>query len=438
MTPRLILGLLAALFLFILPIPGTIALRHSLFVILLGLGAALLFWPLRRLSLQRGERHYLLWLAVLTGWIYAQAGWISDETAWSLREIASQWVPALCAASLGVGLVWVARRSGISRERFFGWLMLLMLAQTVFSLLVTVPDFMANGAFPQGKTRLTAGKLEISYWNNLLMAFLAVDALARGVLKQRLSFLPAGVLAAGMALVFASNVLFGARNGVIGSVLLLLSLLALMLVHLRHRLSIARLAGVSLGLLFAVAALGWASVKLDPRWQTFGETARVAWDIDATDAWYRPGSTMPLLPSGQPAEESAYLRIAWIRGGLAMIHDYPQGVGYGRNAFAHALRKTRDTRVGHAHSGIIDWTIGVGVPGLLLWLGFIGTLAWQGVRRYFVDHDAGGLVLFFVVSGFFGRMFLDSINRDHLLIVFFLLVGVLVASANPSRTESAR
>lgn len=417
------------LFLFVLPIPGTIALRH---VLLLGsLALMISLWreyQLGWLPKDQKIKGVMVWLVILSIWLLAQALWISDETTWALEEISAQWLPALFSAVLGVGAVSVAQHTGLPRKKLLGGLVLVLLAQVVFSLVVTFPDFLASGVFPQTKTELTAGKLEISYWNNVLLVFLAVDGLSRWLYQRSITSLPTPILIGAIIVVFLSNLAFGARNGMIGSLFLLSSLALLVLWHEREKVGNAKALGFLGGALVLIGFLAWSNYQLDPRWEAFEETAQIAWQGSGSDAWLHPDDViLPMLKSGDPVETSAYLRVAWIRAGLDLIPEYPYGVGYGRNAFGHALRKTMETRLGHSHSGLLDWTLGVGLPGLLFWLGFLSWLAWVGVRRYFVGQDPAGLILTFVVSGFFGRMLLDSINRDHMLMVFFLIFTILVS-----------
>lgn len=430
-------GVAFAIFLVVLPIPGTIAPRNLLLLVLLLL--MLSSWKeLRQILAPTSSTLPALagWLLVLSLWILVQALWFSDETAWALKEIRSQWIAALLSGVVGAGAILFARLVGISRRQILGGLALLLLAQTIFSLACGMPHFLESGSFFDGKTRFVAGKLEISYWNNVLLAFLAVDVLTRWFGQARLTFIPTPLLLGGIFAVFLSNLAYGARNGVIGSVLLIFSLLLLVFLYERKRHSNSKVMAVILAAFVLAGSLLWSNFKLDPRWAKFQETARIAWQIDASDAWLRPdGAAMPQLGSGEPVEESAYMRIAWIHAGMRMIEAYPMGVGYGRNAFGHALRKTMETRLGHAHSGLIDWTVGVGVPGLLLWLGFITWLGWLGIKRYFSRQDPAGLILTFVAGGFFGRMLLDSINRDHMLMLFFLVFTILVTLPEDAGVE---
>ena len=81
-------------------------------------------------------------------------------------------------------------------------------------------------------------------------------------------------------------------------------------------------------------------------------------------------------------DASAYMRIAWFKEALVFIGEHPLGIGYGRNAFGHGIKIKYGKRVGHSHSGILDLTIGTGIPGALLWLGFLLSLVYLAFRRF--------------------------------------------------------
>lgn len=417
---QLTLGVFAVL-LFVLPIPGTIGLRHTLLLALvLLIGARFRYRVPKMLA---GLAPAMLALLALTAWLVIQSVLVSPETTWAWREIKSQWLPAVLAFACGVLLL----RSGLDGRRVITASMLALLAQCFFALLVNVPEFLAQGAFPQIARPWTAGKLEISYANNLLLAFLAVDLVFRSFYRRPVSHLPTLLILAGIGAVFVSNIAFGARNGVLGSLMLLVSMSLVLFWHERRRFEAKRVVSALALCITLVGAIGWANYRLDDRWQKFSETLFLAWDIDANRAWLDTDHyPYPALSNGDQVDPSAYFRVACIHAGLRMVAEYPLGVGYGRNAFGHALRRTEETRLGHAHSGIIDLAVGAGIPGLALWLAFIGLSLAAGWRRYREQSDPNGLILFFVTAGFFGRMLLDSINRDHMLVMFFLLLGTLL------------
>lgn len=430
--------LLAGLLVFVLPIPGTIALRYFL------LGALLLaLLP----SVKSFRQSHFGWsgvmlqialVALFSAWLVLQALWLSDEKNWALGEIRGQWLPAILIYLAGLG---VAAGSDGNPEQSRSTLTLVVFAlllQAFFSMVVSVPYFVEHGVFPQGKALLTAGKLEISYFNNILLAFLAVDGIWRWGRRQPLLRFPDWLVGIGIIFVFFSNLAFGARNGVVGSILLLISLGVLLIFRERRRLGVRRVLIAVLLCTLAIGALSWTNLKMDARWKRFIETVEIAWEIDQYRAWTDPkGLSLPLMQNGEPVEPSAYSRIAWIHAGLRLWADYPLGVGYGRNAFGHALRKTTDTPLGHAHSGWVDLGIGAGIPGLLFFGSIMMSFFILGLKRYFHQNDPLGLVLALLAAGYAGRLVLDSVNRDHMLMLYFFFVGLLsVLSLSPDLPKS--
>ena len=422
-----IFGFALAAFLLILPVPGTIALRYALLGMLLLISSPLIFRARNALPKTMPALLRLAgWHAILLIWLLFQALFFSPETAWALGEIRGQWLPALSCVFVAAGAIVAARLGGLSRPGILAFLISIMLLQSILSLAAVVPEVFQTGSFPQGKTTWTAGKLEISYWNNVVLAFLAVDLFSRWRFRHPVSKLKLSQLLFGGVLLLLSNLSFGARNGVIGVVLLIISLAILVLWNERKSLARWHVVLVIGGtaLLFSVFTV--VHYKLDPRWKTFSETAVVAWDIDGSRNWLNPDSSgYPKTTAGGSVDPSAYLRLSWIHAGLKEISEHPLGVGFGRNAFGHALRERFDTKLGHSHSGLIDWTLGAGLPGLFIWLMFLVWLGGGGMHRYLKNNELLGLIQFFVVGGFLGRMFLDSINRDHMLMLFFFVTSIL-------------
>lgn len=410
---------LVSLLIFVLPIPGVIAIRYAIMLALLvvlvrGYEKQQQFFPPRWVGIVLGG---------LSAWLLLQALFVSGETAWALRELKGQWLPAMMAFICGVLLV----AKVLDGRRLISVVMLALFIQLCFSLVVCIPHALKYGVFPEGETSWTAGKLEISYLNNLLLAFITVDLIGRFFHRLRLSLLPMPLLGLGLVLAIVSNLAFGARNGVIASIMLILSLCLVVLIRQwqrNYRRQVVFGLLVSVAVVTAVTVFNW---RTDARWQKFPESIRIAWDIDHNRAWLDERRyPMPTLTDGSSVDASAYLRVAWIHAGLRLLEAHPLGVGYGRNAFGHALRQAESSPVGHSHSGMIDLGVGAGIPGLLLWFALLGGAAWEGLRQYVRRQSPIGLVLFFATTGFLGRMALDSINRDHMLVMFFLILGILL------------
>src|SRR5208283_2642454 len=146
-------------------------------------------------------------------------------------------------------------------------------------------------------------------------------------------------------------------------------------------------------------------------------------------AWLNPNKyPYPKLKSGETVHGSNYERIAWIKEGVILVMENPLGVGFGRNAFGHAIKRkypAEDVTAAHSHSGIVDLAVGTGVPGLLLWVLFIGCLMRGSIRKFRDQESYYGLLLFFITADFTMRSLVDSVLRDHMLQMFMFFAGLL-------------
>ncbi len=423
MTLALILGLL-----FTWSLPNVPALRYwLLFLSLLGV-AKLTSWQSLP-PVWRANRRVLGLLAAFTLWLVWQAVFISHQTLWALKELNSQWLNALLALGLGVLLACSSReKTLLSGATITTALIGVWVLQAVIAVGQSVTHWWLHGELLRGLVPLTGGKLEMSFILNMLLAALTVDLLFRACHARRFLQLPWKAVIGAAAISLTSLYLAGARNGAIGLLFLAVSASLLYSIHrVRHQ-GVRR--GVLSGamLLALVMSLAVISYQADKRWPAFMESTALGWDIDGQSAWRDiDHALLPVMKSGVAVDASAYTRVAFIHAGLRLIGELPLGVGYGRNAFVHALRETgSDAQVGHAHSGWIDLGIGAGIPAVVLWLLFMGSLMVTGGVRYFRDQNPHGLWLLFLASGYLGRMVIDSVNRDHMLQMFLFLAGYLL------------
>lgn len=410
--------------LFVWSLPGTIALRWLLLSALVVLAVTLSHHDLRRIG--RSASLPLALITITTLWLLGQAVWLAVEPAWSLGELRGQWMPALLALLLGLML---AER--IDARRLATPIALVFAAQAAIAVGYSFWHWFVHDELLTQQVPLTGGKLEMSFVLNLLLAFVTVDLFCRASRRTPILRLPLAAVAAILLLALTGSLLAGARNGIIGILFLAFSSVSLFVFDQYRRLGPLRTLAASAAIIATLTAFALISYRTDPRWQTFAETVPIAWDIDRHTAWLDASHPLPKLGSGLNIDSSAYIRIAFIHGGLRLIAKLPLGYGYGRNAFAHALRQQYpDARLGHAHSGWIDLGVGGGVPALLLWAAFLGSLIWRGWRAFFDDGNPHGLVLFFIATGYAGRMALDSVNKDHMLQMFLFLVGILLVATS--------
>lgn len=420
-----LVALLAGL-MFVWSIPHLPALRYWL-MFLLGSTTIL---AVDRIALKRVLVENKLTLGtfgILTVWFVIQAVFISPEPEWALAELKSQWLLAGITLLLGLGIgVITPKPKGFSAMWVIAAVAGVIMLQALIAVGQSLWHWRLHGDLLRQSVPLTGGKLEMSFILNILLAILAVEFFFRTLRKKGLiPAIPLPLLVCGAGIALFSAYLAGARNGIIGLAFLATTSIVLFLFSHRKSMHPVSLAGVSIFLAAALFGFLASSYKADSRWQEFAETVTIAWDIDRHHAWL-VGKDYPKLQNGDMVEASAYDRVAWIHAGSRLIAENPLGVGFGRNAFAHALRPVYGQGEGHSHSGFIDFTLGGGVPALLLWLFFVGSLFVASWRSYALSGNPYGLLLLFLISGYTGRMLLDSVQRDHMLQIFMFLMGFLM------------
>jgi hypothetical protein len=188
-----------------------------------------------------------------------------------------------------------------------------------------------------------------------------------------------------------------------------------------------------------VGGLAVAAGAINPtaNWEKLIATVPIALDTTTHKAWLSDQYPMPNLPDGSPIDVSTYLRVAWMKEGLKAGADSLLGTGFDRNAFGRVMQARYGTMLGHSHSSVVDLLIGIGIPGLLLWFGWLISLLWLAIRGF----DQGwGYALLLIVIDFAIRSFIDSNIRDHMLQMFLFLIGVLAirtAVASPTTLNAS-
>lgn len=433
--------------------PGTIGLRYLFLSVLFLTGVALNFRQRRIQVLTVAMRAPIIWLALLTAWILWVMNIWSVEPGLSWKEFRGQWLTALGAGLVGVLLARAALAdSSQCVSRLIAIVFWGLFAQVLLHDVLDFIYWLSTGQIPFRQApvlylseivrglwqshSITAGFTgqngdKFSYVNNTLLVFVVAELVQRIMLKKRWLPISWPVLLLSLLSVLACTYLLQFRNGNAGLLLLISFALFMVLVRKARNWPIWRLSSVVVVAFGGFLLFGGLLYKSDARWQTLVETAPIAWDTQTHQAW-RQMSPYPLLANGQPVNPSNYDRIAWIKEGATLIQEYPLGTGYSRSAFGDGIDRkygmNGSYRGGHAHSGLIDFGIANGVPGLVLWLGFLAVLFYAGWSAFMRGQIAPGLVLMFIVSGFFSRSIVDSNIRDHMLQQFMFVTMLLVVA----------
>ena len=433
---------LSCFLLFIWTVPGTIALRLAVTVTLLGLSlsCAIKAWGWAAIS-NTFAAHRTIWLVylALTLWIIIEGSIFGIHKDVVFKDIWGQWARSGICGLIGfMTAIIITRRKPVHGGPFLAGVMALTLAfQVGLHDIDTIWRWISEGTLPFQETRIAKNRTGISFVTNLLMALVTAELLTRVLFKKRYVATHTAWLVFVVGLcVFATYVL-GTRFGTLGFIALLISSATVALIAKRK--SIAPLTFIFVTTLAAglISSFAWASIQSDPRWQTFTETITLAMDTENNTAWRDQTLPMPNLSNGLPADESAYLRVSWGKEAIGAILRDPFGVGFSRSAFGHAMQKVYPNYAStlHCHSGILNFAIGAGLPALLLWLLFIGSLIATGWRSFFERQNPSGLILLLLVSGFSIRSVVDGNMQDHMLEQFMFLSMMFLVLASRNATN---
>jgi len=414
---------------FLWPIPHTISVRDLLALIGTGL-FAYLFYKSRTNGISLKElRAPVIIYAVLFLWLIVVAVLVSDEPGWSLDEIRGQWLKATIIMVMGglIALSIQADRNLINK--IIKLIVFILLVHVLYLDLNAVLVFLNEGVVPKRINGLTDGPDRINFLTNMLFAFLFAEFFFRTTSGKKL--LPFGntILVLLMILALFSIYIAGVRNGVITFFFLSLMLAYFFLFEYRERARKSILYFKIVLIMIIAVAIGFISTKNDPRWYELIETIPIALDTKTHKAWLDwEKYPHPRLANGKLVGHSNYTRIAWFKEGSLIVLENPLGVGFGRNAFGHALKTKYNEGRGHSHSGILDFAIGAGVPGALMWIGFLASLLILAVKHFKLNRNYYSVVLAFLLVDFSIRMIIDSVIRDHMLQQFLFLIGFLTIS----------
>lgn len=462
-------GLVFLMLLFVVwPIPHTISLRDLLLLLVVATFGYLV-WRARPAGWWRGLAWPLGFYIALTLWIVIVALFISPETAWSLGEIRGQWLKGMFALVAGglAALVLAHTSGGLSRGIVVIFGVLLM--HTLYVDAVAIQGIVEAWVNPENRLAalvwhvgISPGSADYGYltllrheWDtvmftggpdksnllsNLLLYLMLAEFFVRLVHRRRM--LPFNNTILFLALVAALFSLYveRVRNGLGELIVVLLLFGVLLLRAYRGRVDRRVFRTGVVVLLLLPLAIGYISYKTDSRWQSLWQTVPVALDTQSHKAWMDQNKyPMPLLPSGEQVSGSNYLRIARAKVSFEFIREHPWGMGFGRNIFGHAVKRKYGENPSHSHSGLIDMALGIGIPGILLWSGFLISIAYVAGREYARARSFSALLLLFVVTGYGVRMVFDSIVRDHMLQMFLFLAAFLAVAATagpPSRASA--
>ena len=430
------LAIIATGLLAIWPVPHTIAIRNILLVI--GFFISLpVIWRSRRLFTITKSLP-IIFIAFLFLWLLIHYQFFSWDSAAQLNELKSVWMRAFLAAwiALALALLMPFRQSwmyviylGILSPiliYFYSYVQLVLQTQQWLHL-----DF----------SGLVGHKIVLGYVGILFIAaslalflhwlsYKSVDKYQRGLIGFFL-FL-------GITLSLISFLLVNSRNA-IGAFIILLSMWFFVYffksVKLKKYLQL---------LLILVAVIGLVSygiykhTRLNQSWNTFIEDIEIGYQIDHYSHWQDHAKGLPNNSVGI-VNWSTYERSALATVSLKYLNQFPLGTGVLGDSLKRMAAKNgiESNSLRFSHSGWIDLTLAIGIPGfLLILLSMLSSFYWALKSRTEVASVSVWWLLAIALYWLIAEL---ATNKHFVEMLIFMLVfigAVNSFSANESNRKN--
>jgi len=408
------------LYLAVLPMAGTIALRNVVLALLL-LASLWTIKPALTGMAAAGHWRALPWPVFLWAGYLLLFPLFSTDPGVAWDNLLGQWGKGIMAMAAGATMAW-----WVSQHRWGSPLALGLAAFVPIAVYLTLFATRAiqTGALPWAYLGIEEHHSYLGYAVAQTMLLLcAAFLVTRGKSKA--------VLAALVLLALVSMALIQSRAGlafgVLAALLVIFASLRVANARLRWQIGLAVLLMVLLGgLAFALA------VKTDPRWQNIGTRLAAGWMGDAIDieclgtASVEPAIRARFGEGPQTEHIIGHIRdgdgarVVLLRAATELAIQHLWGLDGSRAAFWKRLREICPNpayTMAHAHNGWLDTALAIGWPGVLIFLAmmvYFLRLGWRHLTPQ-APLDPWALVLVATPVFWLLRGVVDSCYRDHML-----------------------
>jgi hypothetical protein len=357
-------------------LPETILIRHICLIVgaLIGLYE---IYQYRHLFLSK--RAIPAWLIfTLFGWATFHLFFLSIDFAAQYEEYTSIWKRTAIGAifALGFGIALANNRLGNSnKKRVWVLFYLGLLAPTLIYIVKFILTHKASqwGIKPSDYWLLYPGSAPFYLPKTAYVCFclpalgIALGQLVRNIHQGQLFKLANVIYLATVPAVlfvfYGENI----KNGVVYSAALLVLFIGVLVFHQFRQHWISKTIVLSIVLVMSALFINH-NIKSNPSWTTFLADVKIARDTQTYQQWkYNGEKGYPNNEFGSIVSVTNYERMAWGKTGLQLIKQNPLGYGLIERSFGHLAKiQWPDSKLHQSHSGWIDLTLGVGVPGFLL------------------------------------------------------------------------
>ena len=423
----------AALYLALLPMSGTIALRNVTLVLLCGF---LIWCKLRNQFAFQWPIPVLLWVSYLLLFPF-----ISEDPSIAVHSLVSQWGRGLVAMMAGTGVASVLFNKNRSSAFNVG---LISALPILLHLFLFAWKAWETSSIPWGYWGRESHHADLGYAAGQSVVLFAA-AIAAGKNKNR-RWAFALILACLLSTALASS-RAGLAFALVGGVLVF-SIVCIT----RAKQQYAQFFLAILGLLFAGLAFLSIAVKEDSRWPTMSADLLVGFlgnpiQIECEGTSSIKSQIIAQFGAGEKAERvissvnnGDAARVVVLRAGITLATKHPWGSDGSRLAYQNLLKKQcADPAIlmAHTHNGWLDTVLTLGWVGGALYFTVLLYFLIIGYRFLKTSTNANewAIVLAALASFWILRGAIDSVFKDHMLEMQGFLLAYAATSMRFYRIE---
>ncbi len=357
---------------------------------------------------------------------------VSHDVQWSLAEFKSHWLYPMLYFAIGVFFVffYIHNKTPLG-IKIIDIVFYSLLAHILIVDFYAINYYLQNDALPIKYSGLTKSPALISYITNIVLSLSVAEFIYRFRTEKKNLIGSNKIISFVVILCLLSINIVNMRNQLV-SILFIGFVASFFILYGNNKYKRKVKVFIAMTLIFALSLPLAYSLKYDSRWSTFSETVLIALDTESNKFWVNHNYGLPKLSNGSPVNDSNYERVAFFKKGIEYIDNNYMGIGYGRNAFGHAIQMYENdstARGKHSHSSFIDLAVGAGVTSIILWLIFIMKIFSYSIQSYKINVNYHSIAISMLTVDFFSRSLIDSIMRDHMFQQFMLILGILITTS---------
>ena len=368
---------------------------------------------------------------------------IGVDSVSQLRELKKIWLAAFLALLFGVGLgvnlqaenypkkIMFLLYAGLLAPLFIFYIKLILTFISDANLLVVPCYFLLqemHSICPSLFIHKTSYLL-FTYPGFIFSVVLVYESAVAGKTKQIIYYsIP-------VVAIFYLYLYENSRNGILYGLLPVAILLLVIIKNSIYKnLVKKRVLVVILMLCISILAITNIFIKQNTQWSRFLSDAKLAVQVDSYDQWMNSGDGTLKNENGELVNRASnYERISWIIVGTSLIRENPLGYGLIEQSFGKLSKiKWPTSRLTQAHSGWIDLTLGLGIPGVLF---ILGALILTIKNRMHIISVPLSNIFTFILIGYAALFTTVELSQKVYFESFILFIGLIASMDLGSRSS---